>query len=88
MRGGILVPKGATDGMTFEFTIFNLKSSRRSLKAQVEQARELARIYSQIACALEQTIADMPELSNIETHFGSMEAFHTKYGNELQQRTG
>jgi hypothetical protein len=30
----------------------------------------------------------MPELSNIETHFGSMEAFNTKYGNELQQRTG
>ena len=74
--------------MTLEFTVFNLKTSYRSLKAQVEQARDLAQIYSRIACALEQTIADMPELSNIETHFGSMEAFHTKYGNELQQRTG
>jgi len=74
--------------MTLEFTIFNLKSSRRSLKGQVEQARELAQLYAQIACALEQTIADMPELSNIETHFGSMEAFNTKYCTELQQRTG
>jgi len=88
MRAGILVPSGVRERMTLEFTVFNLKSSRRSLKGQVEQARELAQLYAQIACALEQTIADMPELSNIETHFGSMEAFNTKYCTELQQRTG
>jgi hypothetical protein len=74
--------------MTLEFTILNLKSSQRCLKAQVKQARELAQLYAQIACALERTIADMPELSNIETHFGSMEAFNARYGAELQQRTG